>query len=76
MSDRLAWFLVGAVVFVWVATTIVLPLVVPNYTSPPGVTSVMGSLAGGAAAYLFAKRGERDEENKPKSKRKPPRRGR
>lgn len=74
VADRIAWVLVGAVILVWLATTLVLPFVIKDYTPPPSAGTVMGSLAGGAAAYLFAKRGvngkSESEKKKPETRRK------
>jgi uncharacterized membrane protein len=76
VSDRLAWIVVGAVAFVWVVTSLILPLAVHGYTPPPSIGTVMGGMASGAAAYLFAKRGKDDDDEDendpaPKKRRKP-----
>lgn len=60
MVDRLAWLIVGAVIVVWVTTSLIFPLLIKNYTPPPSVGVVMGSCAGGAAAFLFARRSDRN----------------
>lgn len=57
MSDTAAKIVVGAVVVVWVVTTIVLPVAVKGYTSPPEVSTIMGGVAGAAAAVIFVRRG-------------------
>lgn len=77
MSERLVWIVVGAITLVWVVTTLVFPFLIKGYSPPPGVSTVMGSLAGGAGALLLAKRGERNKtEDKPdvEKPKKPPRR--
>lgn len=61
MVERAAWLVVGAVVLVFIVTTIILPFVVKGYSPPASVGTVMGSLAGGAAAYLFAKSADKKD---------------
>lgn len=56
MSERLAWFVVVAVVTAWFSTTVVLPVAVADYSPPEAMNTVMGIVAGGAVAYIFAKR--------------------
>lgn len=58
VSDWLARFVVAVVVASWFMTSIVLPLMVQGYTAPPEINTVMGIVAGGAVAFIFAKRGE------------------
>lgn len=69
MVERLAWVVITAVVIVWLGTFLVLPFLIAAYSPPPSVGTVMGSLAGGAAAYLFAskaaKKNGKDDEPLP-----------
>lgn len=64
MSDRLAWFVVVAVVMVWALTNVVLPVAIKDYTPPPEISPVMGIVAGAAVAVVFAKRNERKNGGK------------
>lgn len=64
MGDRLAKGVVAAVVAVWVMTTVVLPLAVKGYSAPPEVSTIMGTVAGAAAAVIFASRGARGGDKK------------
>lgn len=55
IGDRLARFVVVAVVLVWALTTVVLPVALKGYTPPPEIGTIMGIVAGGAVAVIFAK---------------------
>lgn len=56
IGEKLAKFVVVAVVIVWAITTLILPVVIHGYTPPSGVGTVMGIVAGGAVAVIFARR--------------------
>jgi hypothetical protein len=58
VGEGLAKFVVVIVVGVWVASTLVLPVAVRGYTPPAELGTIMGAVAGGAVAYLFAKRAD------------------
>jgi hypothetical protein len=55
IGDKLAKTVVGVVVAVWAITTVVLPVAIRGYTPPPEVGTVMGIVAGGAVAVIFAR---------------------
>jgi hypothetical protein len=55
IGDKLAKTVVGVVVGVWAITTVVLPVAIRGYTPPPEVGTVMGIVAGGAVAVIFAR---------------------
>jgi uncharacterized protein (DUF2126 family) len=57
IGDRLAKFVIVVVVTVWALTTVILPVAIKGYSPPPEVGTVMGIVAGGAVAVLFARRG-------------------
>jgi hypothetical protein len=61
LGDTAAKIVVGAVVAVWVVTTIVLPVAVKGYTAPPEVSTIMGTVAGAAAAVIFVRRSNGDK---------------
>lgn len=68
IGDRLARFVIVAIVLVWVMTTVVLPLVVKGYSPPTEIGTVMGIVAGGAVAVIFAKRGSKNGNGRPGKK--------
>lgn len=70
IGDKLARFVVVAIVGVWVMTTVVLPLVVKGYSPPAEIGTVMGIVAGGAVAVIFAKRGGNGNGKSSKNDRK------
>lgn len=72
MNERLAWFVVACVAGVWTLTTLVLPVVIVGYSPPAGVGTVMGSIAGGAAAFLFARHNNKRDNGEPVRKVPPP----
>jgi uncharacterized membrane protein YccC len=64
VSENLAKFVIFVVVVAWFCTTVVLPIAVHDYSPPPTVNTVMGIVAGGAVAFLFAKRGDKNGNGK------------
>lgn len=63
MSEWIARFVVVAVVVAWFATTVILPVLIRGYAPPPEMNTTMGIIAGGAVAYIFAKRGDTNGRN-------------
>lgn len=57
VGEKLALFVVVVIVCAWVTSTLILPVVIKGYAPPPEMNTVIGIVAGGAAAMIFAKRG-------------------
>jgi membrane protein YqaA with SNARE-associated domain len=66
VNEGVARFVVVVVVLAWFSTTVVLPVLVEGYKPPPEMNTVMGIVAGGAVAYIFAKKGEDKKNGKTK----------
>lgn len=64
MGEGVARFVVVVVVIAWFATTVILPVAVKGYVAPPELSTPMGIIVGGAAAFVFAKRGENGRKKK------------